>query len=106
MDIDKLVHNTEQRFKTVESETIGEFLLNYFKGNLKSVIRGGILGGALGYALGGDLESFNLGVLSGAVLDSAQNAMRLFNLYSWSRDPKGIKKYEEIKQEWKDLGYM
>ena len=102
MDIDKIVYNTEQRFKTAESESFRSVMGNGLKGILRATIRGGILGGDLGYAIGGDLESFKIGIAGGAIIDNLQNHYRLISII----EKKGTKKYEEIKQEWKDLGFM
>ena len=105
MKIEKIIHNTEQRFKTVESKNFKEYILNRIPEMLKSFVRGGTLGGVVGYLIGGDVDSIVVGSAAGAVLDGAQDTIRLMGLMNlYNR--KDSDKYENQVQKYKEFGWI
>ena len=96
-----ILSNTERRFRTVESEDNKEYFLNRSKEILTSIFRGGIFGGIASYLIAGDPVP---GALSGILLDSAQDTLRLINLISlYKRDEK---EYNTIKKSYFKIGLV
>jgi len=95
MNLKKIVSNSEQRFKTIESKNFKEWSLNFPVDLIKPIIRGTLIGGALGYVIGGDLESVKVFAKAGLLFDVGSENLRLYclsRLYG-----KNKEKYNQYK---------
>ena len=103
MDLKKIIFNTENRFKTIESRK-GEFFKNRFKGVGKSALRGGIIGALTVYLLGGDESMILNGVYFFGLIDICQDGVRATNLAGLYNSNK--EKYFGLKERYQNLGIV
>lgn len=105
MSFKKLIFNTENRFKTVESSNIMEALKYKASGVIKSLLRGSIIGYSLGYIIsGGDPETSYFVAGLGALCDVAQDGIRSVNLISMRK--RSLEKYLSHKNRYRNLGIV
>ena len=102
MALKNLIFNTENRFRTVESDNVKEALKYRVSGVIKSLLRGSVIGYSLGYIVsGGDPETSYYAAGLGAICDTFQDSIRCVNLISMRK--RSLERYISHKNRYRNL---